>query len=547
MLFLLLLVEGEARRLDDVGCYTGNGADYDGMADSTVSGLTCQDWASDSPHSHSFNYLPENYCRNPDGEPMPWCYTTDPGVRWELCDIPQCNQPPAFPAGFAPAPPPPDCHPQVADGQWSLCPPSYQLKSDWGPDVSKQSYVCKAYDYWCDGYHDLNGDCSPDGYVFPDNTPWPNRAYNYDLVVAYAGAPTVEGAYYSCQWNNGRGDNGKLYVTNAVPCGSYGCSCPPDAPSLPPVPPPSPSPPPSPPSPPSAPPISWCTDGTRGTSPRGVPCSFPFYTNCWSGGTYDYPCVTSCTATYESSCPTELIDDNTCVTSDYYGDTYCAAVDGGYGPCMVCEMPSPPFTPPSSPEPPSPPRPPDAPPAPPALPKLWCTDGEEIPYYTYAPAGQLCADNTCGGSFYGREYCWSESGLLGFCVECDKPPSPPAPPAPPPPPVYDDIHNEYRCLHCDTTNAEIDLSLEAAAEAAAAVCATEHASDADLDGAGENLFWSMYQGELADTDDDLYRQAAAAWYAEIENYDFDSGTAINGGVTGHFTQVRLGGTHRFIA
>ncbi|XP_071178210.1 putative macrophage stimulating 1-like protein [Mytilus edulis] len=34
----------------------------------------------------------ENYCRNPDNEEYgPWCYTTNPDVRWEFCDIPYCE------------------------------------------------------------------------------------------------------------------------------------------------------------------------------------------------------------------------------------------------------------------------------------------------------------------------------------------------------------------------------------------------------------------------------------------------------------------------
>lgn len=33
----------------------------------------------------------ENYCRNPDGESVPWCYSIDPRVRWEHCEIPMCN------------------------------------------------------------------------------------------------------------------------------------------------------------------------------------------------------------------------------------------------------------------------------------------------------------------------------------------------------------------------------------------------------------------------------------------------------------------------
>ncbi len=35
---------------------------------------------------------PENYCRNPNGDLVPWCYTTDPDKYWEYCAIPMCNQ-----------------------------------------------------------------------------------------------------------------------------------------------------------------------------------------------------------------------------------------------------------------------------------------------------------------------------------------------------------------------------------------------------------------------------------------------------------------------
>ena len=45
---------------------------------------------------------PGNYCRNPYGpgipssmecmERQPWCYTTDPKVVWEVCDIPLCSR-----------------------------------------------------------------------------------------------------------------------------------------------------------------------------------------------------------------------------------------------------------------------------------------------------------------------------------------------------------------------------------------------------------------------------------------------------------------------
>ena len=71
---------------------TKTGREYVGTRNITASGRTCQTWSSDSPHDHGYNNLPENYCRNPDGEPSPWCYTTDPAKRWEVCEIPDCGK-----------------------------------------------------------------------------------------------------------------------------------------------------------------------------------------------------------------------------------------------------------------------------------------------------------------------------------------------------------------------------------------------------------------------------------------------------------------------
>ncbi|CAB9514790.1 Apolipoprotein(a) (Fragment) [Seminavis robusta] len=75
-----------------------NQADYRGNVNHTESGRTCQRWDSQLPQRHSVtpeNYpdlgLEENYCRNPDGEPRAWCYTTDEEKRWEFCDIPDCD------------------------------------------------------------------------------------------------------------------------------------------------------------------------------------------------------------------------------------------------------------------------------------------------------------------------------------------------------------------------------------------------------------------------------------------------------------------------
>lgn len=50
-----------------------------------------------TPHRHEKTpqHFPDagltmNYCRNPDGDKSPWCYTTDPSVRWEFCNLKKC-------------------------------------------------------------------------------------------------------------------------------------------------------------------------------------------------------------------------------------------------------------------------------------------------------------------------------------------------------------------------------------------------------------------------------------------------------------------------
>lgn len=80
-------------------CVNGRGRWYLGRMNVTKTGLPCQRWDSAVPHSHDRPPLvfpevqsAENYCRNAGGEePVPWCYTTDPTVRWQHCDIPQCE------------------------------------------------------------------------------------------------------------------------------------------------------------------------------------------------------------------------------------------------------------------------------------------------------------------------------------------------------------------------------------------------------------------------------------------------------------------------
>jgi len=73
-----------------------DGKDYRGKVAVTVNGRACQYWSDQEPYHHTkttMNYPGaglggHNFCRNPDGEDGPWCYTLDfPGHRWELCDV----------------------------------------------------------------------------------------------------------------------------------------------------------------------------------------------------------------------------------------------------------------------------------------------------------------------------------------------------------------------------------------------------------------------------------------------------------------------------
>ncbi|XP_061190204.1 uncharacterized protein LOC133198071 [Saccostrea echinata] len=74
--------------------YTPNQVDYSGTVSYTKTGIPCQRWDSQTPHTHSYNDLmkDENYCRNTDDSAGAWCYTQDPDTRWELCDVPQCEK-----------------------------------------------------------------------------------------------------------------------------------------------------------------------------------------------------------------------------------------------------------------------------------------------------------------------------------------------------------------------------------------------------------------------------------------------------------------------
>ena len=77
-----------------------SGHTYRGTLAVTQSGYVCQEWTSDAPHppTYTADDYPNaglgahNYCRNPNLRPQgPWCYTTNPDVPWEACDLNRCD------------------------------------------------------------------------------------------------------------------------------------------------------------------------------------------------------------------------------------------------------------------------------------------------------------------------------------------------------------------------------------------------------------------------------------------------------------------------
>ncbi|XP_053383873.1 uncharacterized protein LOC123562463 [Mercenaria mercenaria] len=74
---------------------------YAGRKAVTQNGFECQAWDLDTPHRHKHHNdsafpdssvkAAKNYCRSPDGDPVPWCYTTHPDERWGYCKVPKCK------------------------------------------------------------------------------------------------------------------------------------------------------------------------------------------------------------------------------------------------------------------------------------------------------------------------------------------------------------------------------------------------------------------------------------------------------------------------
>jgi len=73
-------------------CYLENGASYVGLEDMTATGRTCKNWLTEGTYASTTAGIGNhNYCRNPEGsKEKPWCFTVDPKVPFEFCEVPAC-------------------------------------------------------------------------------------------------------------------------------------------------------------------------------------------------------------------------------------------------------------------------------------------------------------------------------------------------------------------------------------------------------------------------------------------------------------------------
>ncbi|XP_041356429.1 plasminogen-like [Gigantopelta aegis] len=100
--FLKYESQGFCVTAPELECYrlVNGKAAYTGRRMTTTSGITCQRFDQQTPHGHSrtnpaaFSVTSlselENFCRDPDWNGTPWCYTVDPSIRFLSCGIPLC-------------------------------------------------------------------------------------------------------------------------------------------------------------------------------------------------------------------------------------------------------------------------------------------------------------------------------------------------------------------------------------------------------------------------------------------------------------------------
>eukprot|EP01083_Nonionella_stella_P058874 154118_1 len=87
---------------------TVDGSGYRGCQNTTIEGVPCAKWGSETPHSGTLSDASNpntglgdhNYCRNPDGHTTIWCYTLDPNTRWADCHPLMTSDPTISPTVF---------------------------------------------------------------------------------------------------------------------------------------------------------------------------------------------------------------------------------------------------------------------------------------------------------------------------------------------------------------------------------------------------------------------------------------------------------------
>ncbi|XP_060053222.1 coagulation factor XII isoform X2 [Erinaceus europaeus] len=84
-------------------CFEGRGLSYRGAARTTLSGSSCQPWASEATYRNltreralALGLGDHAFCRNPDNDIRPWCFalSEDDRLSWEYCQLAQCQTAP---------------------------------------------------------------------------------------------------------------------------------------------------------------------------------------------------------------------------------------------------------------------------------------------------------------------------------------------------------------------------------------------------------------------------------------------------------------------
>lgn len=124
--FDCVCTEGFSGRFCKVGpddCYLDDGESYRGNVSETDDGDDCLHWNSHFILAHGVNPFksfedqdglgPHNFCRNPDGEPKPWCFfRRGRRLLWDYCDVMPCIKPTTDgPTGVPPSPQPTSANP----------------------------------------------------------------------------------------------------------------------------------------------------------------------------------------------------------------------------------------------------------------------------------------------------------------------------------------------------------------------------------------------------------------------------------------------------